>query len=79
MSYTTVLFFFSSQLLTLCIPFCDQISDTNRIPTIKDAQDHLYNDHFEGSDAFLSGPWLRKLVYYNDLRVSAALILLVER
>ena len=43
------------------------INDINLIPAIKDAND-TYNESFRRSDSFLSGPTMRKLIYYDDLR-----------
>ena len=43
------------------------INDINLIPAIKDAND-TYNESFRRSDSFLSGPTMRKPIYYDDLR-----------
>ena len=49
----------------------NKISDTNLVPTLRYG-DRFDGEHYMKSDEFLSGPWLRKLVYYDDLRVRSS-------
>jgi hypothetical protein len=51
-----------------------QSSAIKRIgPKLLDGEDHeIYYDHWAKEDSFLSGPIIRKLVYYDDLREYAS-------
>ncbi|KAL7543622.1 LOW QUALITY PROTEIN: hypothetical protein ACHAXR_013206 [Thalassiosira sp. AJA248-18] len=51
----------------------NNIDDNNLIPAIKDGPTRLYSDQFKYCDSFLSGPWLRKLVYFDDLKEYSSL------
>ena len=46
----------------------NEIDDVNLTPMIKDDDEKNYNDHFQHCDSFFSGPFMRKLVYFDDLR-----------
>ena len=46
----------------------NEIDDVNLTPMIKDDHEKNYNDHFQCCDSFFSGPFMRKLVYFDDLR-----------
>ena len=45
----------------------NKIDDVNLIPDIKDDA-YPYNNDFSHEDSFLSGPVMRQIVYYEDLR-----------
>lgn len=48
------------------------IDDNNLIPTIRDDID-CFNEHWTFIDSFLSGPSMRKLIYFDDLREFSSL------
>jgi len=51
----------------------NNIDDNNLIPEIANPAETLYNDHFQNTDSFLSGPKMRSIVYFDDLREYSSL------
>ncbi|KAL7554677.1 hypothetical protein ACHAWF_018946 [Thalassiosira exigua] len=56
------------ELDTAFFKIANRIDDENLTPQIKDDNERAINDHYKRTDEFLSGPWLRQLIYFDNMR-----------